>query len=186
MALGACLDIETTGLLEPEHRIVEIRIDLIDPHKRKKVWDYEQRINPERNMPAEAQRVHHISGGELLNMPNWNVVGLKVHMILNKAQFLVIHNAKFDFGFLNMEFERIGLTKLTMPVVCTMEEGIWASPTGKKPSLMELCFACGVIYDPALAHAAAYDVDRTVECFYKGLSWGFYSIPAALEQKIAA
>lgn len=172
------LDIETTGFCEPEHRIVEVRIDLVNmTAKDKPFWSYEQRINPLRNMPAEAQRVHGISGSELMDKPTWEVVGPTVHQILNKSQFFVIHNAEFDFNFLNMEFKRIGLPALTQPYVCTMENGIWAAPNGKKPSLQELCFACGVSYDPALAHAAAYDVDRMHQCFVKGLDWGFYSLP---------
>jgi DNA polymerase-3 subunit epsilon len=175
--IAASLDIETTGFCEPEHRIVEIRIDLLNVEQRKAIWSYEQRINPLRNMPADAQRVHGISGAELSDKPAWEQIGPVVKKILDKADFLVIHNAEFDANFLNMEFQRIGLPKMTQPSFCTMENGIWAAPTGKKPSLQELCFACGIEYDPALAHAAAYDVDCMSQCFFKGLDWGFFQSP---------
>lgn len=184
--IAAGLDTETTGFCEPEHRIVEVRIDLIDPAKRKAFWGYEQRIHPLRSMPVEAQRVHGISLADLEGKPAWEEVGPKVHAILNKAQFFVIHNAEFDFNFLNMEFKRIGLAPLTQPYICTMEEGIWATSIGKKPSLQELCFACGVDYDPALAHAAAYDVDRMNECFFRGLDWGFFKLPEFEAPALAA
>jgi len=64
----------------------------------------------------------------------------------------------------------------------TMTEGVWATHDGKKPSLQELCFACEVEYDPALAHAAAYDVDKMMDCFFKGLEWGYFELPEALRE----
>lgn len=182
----ASLDTETTGFVDPEHRIVEVRIDLLNVDQRKPFWAYEQRINPKRNMPAEAQRVHGISGAELLDKPDWETVGPTIHKVLSKPSFFVIHNAEFDMSFLNMEFKRIGLAPLTQPYVCTMEQGVWAAPNGKKPSLRELCYACEVDYDPSLAHAAAYDVDRMNQCFFRGLDWGFFQVPEELTVQVAA
>lgn len=178
MILAASLDTETTGFCEPDHRLVEVYIDLIDLATRKTVFTYEKRINPKRNMPADAQRVHGISINDVMNEPDWEQTGPIVHKILSKASIGVAHNAEFDRDFLNMEFKRIGLPALSMPFFCTMENGIWATPTGKKPSLLELCYACEVPYDPSLAHAANYDVQRMNDCLFKGLDWGFYELPA--------
>lgn len=183
--IAASLDTETTGFCEPDHRIVEVYIDLIDLGSKKKIWSFNQRINPKRNMPAEAQRVHGISMSDLMNQPDWEDVGPKVHAILMKAELGIAHNAQFDRDFLNMEFKRIGLPALPQPFFCTMENGVWATPNGKKPSLLELCFACDVPYDPALAHAADYDVDRMNECLFRGMDWGFFDIPKP-ELKVAA
>jgi DNA polymerase-3 subunit epsilon len=171
------LDTETTGFLEPDHRIVEVYIDLVDSVTRKKLFTYEQRINPKRPMPAEAQRVHGISSNDLMNKPDWEAIGPIVHKIIMKSNLGVAHNAEFDRDFLNMEFKRIGLAPIPQPFFCTMENGIWATPTGKKPNLQELCFACDIQYDPSLAHAAAYDVNRMEDCLFKGLDWGFYELP---------
>jgi DNA polymerase III subunit epsilon len=184
--LIASLDTETTGFVEPDHRIVEVYIDLIDSSTRKVLYAFEQRINPKRNMPAEAQRVHGIAMSDLMNMPDWEQVGPMVHKIVGKSHLVVAHNARFDVEFLNMEFRRIGLSPIAQPNFCTMENGIWATPIGKKPSLMELCFACDVPYDPSLAHAAAYDVRRMNECLFRGLDWGFYQLPGAASQSLAA
>lgn len=180
----ASTDVETTGFLEPDHRIVEVYVDLITSGDQKVIYTYEQRINPLRSMPAEAQRVHHISGAELIGKPSFEVVGPMIHKILGKADIFVAHNAQFDFGFYNQEFVRIGLTPLTTPVFCTMEEGIWASPTGKKPALRELCYAMDIEYDPSLAHAASYDVKRMNECFFRGVQWGWFTLPDLM--KLAA
>lgn len=179
MTLIAALDTETTGFIEPDHRIIEVYIDLVDTVTRKRLFTYDQRINPKRNMPAEAQRVHGIAATDLLNKPDWEQVGPIVHKIIEKSSMVVAHNARFDVGFLNMEFERIGLPKISKPSFCTMEHGIWGTPTGKKPSLKEMCFACGIAYDPALAHAASYDVGLMSECLFLGMDWGFYDLAVA-------
>lgn len=185
MTISANLDTETTGLCEPEHRIIEVYIDLIHVESRKKLFSFNKRINPKRSIVAEAQRVHGISYNDVMNEPDWETIGPKVHQVISKSDMIVAHNAAFDVEFLNMEFKRIGLAPLTQHVFCTMENGVWAAPTGKKPSLQELCFACEIPYDPALAHAADYDVDRMNECFFRGLDWGFYKLPAE-ELKVAA
>lgn len=184
--LIASLDTETTGLCEPDHRIVEVYIDLIDLASRKTLLSYNKRINPKRNMPAEAQRIHGISSSDLMNQPDWEEIGPLVRKIIAKSSVIVAHNAQFDVDFLNMEFKRIGEPPITQTVFCTMENGIWASPTGKKPSLQELCFACEVPYDPSLAHAADYDVGRLNECLYRGIDWGFYNLSPAPVLRAAA
>ena len=181
MTLVCSLDTETTGFCEPDHRLVEVYIDVLNTATGKVMFSYDQRINPKRNMPAEAQRVHGIASTDLMNKPDWEEIGPKVHQVLSKIPIRVAHNAEFDQSFLNMEFKRIGLAPLTDPFFCTMEHGIWATPNGKKPSLLELCFACDVSYDPALAHAASYDVQRMNDCLLKGIAWGFYTLPALVK-----
>ena len=58
----------------------------------------------------------------------------------------------------------------------TMENGRWATGTGKLPSLQELCFTCGINYDPEKAHAARYDVNRMLECLFVGLRKQWYTL----------
>lgn len=168
----AGLDIETTGLLAPDHRIVEIYIGLWKDKKR--IWQYEQRINPERAISADAQRVHGISINDLFGMPTWNDVAPIVYKILSRADLLVAHNGnEFDLPFIKKELERVGLKMPEKPSVDTMLEGTWATSDGKKPRLGELAFACGIEYDPTKAHAASYDVEVMMDCFFKARKWGF-------------
>lgn len=181
----AALDIETTGLLAPDHRIIEVYIDLIRDDK--VIWSYEQRIDPQRGIDAEALRVHKITPMSLMGKPTWQTVGPVVHKILSKADGYIWHNGdEFDGKFLAMEFKRIGLKMPELPALDTMIHGVWATPDGKRPRLSELCFACGVDYDPALAHAAAYDVQKMVECYFKAKAWGFYPDVFAMESSQAA
>jgi len=59
-----------------------------------------------------------------------------------------------------------------------MTEGRWATGTGKLPSLQELCFCCGVEYNPDEAHAAIYDTQVMMECVERGVKEGWYTLPA--------
>jgi len=174
--LLAGIDIETTGLLTPDHRIIEIYIGLWRDDK--KIWQYEQRIDPERAMSAEAQRVHGISIHDLFGEPKWNEVAPTIQGILKKADVYVAHNGQeFDMPFIAKELERVGLQMPEKPILDTMLHAIWATSDGKKPKLSELAFACGVDYDPALAHAASYDVEVMMACLLKARSWGYFALP---------
>lgn len=169
----AGLDIETTGLLTPDHRIIEIYISLWKDKKR--IWQYEQRINPERAISTDSQRVHGISINDLYHMPTWETVAPIVCQILSRADLLIAHNGnEFDLPFIAKELKRVGLKMPEKPSIDTMLDGVWATSDGKKPKLGELAFACGIEYDPAKAHAASYKVDVMMRCFYKALDWSFF------------
>lgn len=174
----AGLDWETTGKLEPDHRIIEAYIGLYRGGKR--IWQFHQRIDPQRSISADAQRVHKIAASDLIGCPTWDTVAPTINQILQRCDFVVAHNGlEFDKPFAEMEMKRIGLELVEKPWIDTMVDGVWACSDGKKPRLGELCFACGVDYDPALAHAAEYDVDRMMESYFKGLEWGFFNVPPA-------
>jgi DNA polymerase III subunit epsilon len=172
------LDIETTGLLTPDHRIVEVYAGLWDDGKL--VAECNTRIDPQRGMPAEAQRVHKISAADLTGMPLWGTVAPKLMRLIERADVYVWHNGdEFDGPFLDMEFMRVGLPKMPVkPSLDTMKQGLWATHDGKRPRLQEVCFALGVTYDPALAHGARYDVHRMMDCLKIGRHLGFYTLPA--------
>ena len=96
------LDTETTGL-DPfsGHRVVEIGcIELIN-HVRTGNY-FHSYLNPERDMPREAEAVHGLSGEFLKDKPRFaEVAGSFLEFIGNDP--LVIHNAAFDMKFLNAE-----------------------------------------------------------------------------------
>jgi DNA polymerase-3 subunit epsilon len=96
------LDTETTGL-DPfsGHRVVEIGcIELIN-HVRTGNY-YHTYLNPERDMPREAEAVHGLSGEFLKDKPRFNeIAGSFLEFIGDDP--LVIHNAAFDLKFLNAE-----------------------------------------------------------------------------------
>lgn len=105
------LDTETTGLRPEEgDRIVEIGcIELVNhlPTGR----HFHAYVNPERAMDAAAFRVHGISGEMLADKPVFADIAEPFLEFIGDAP-LVIHNAAFDIGFLDMELARIGRPKL--------------------------------------------------------------------------
>lgn len=178
MTIYCGLDIETTGLETGDHRIIEVYLGLWRSEG-PPIFEYNQRIDPQRAVPLESQRIHGLTNADLAGKPTWSAVAPTIQKVLNKADVYVAHNGEhFDLPFLEYELRRVGLKLPQRPIIDTMRQGVWATPDGKSPSLAELCFACGVDYDPAQAHAAHYDVrDTMMPAFFKALSWGFIEVP---------
>ena len=100
-------DTETTGL-DPVSgdRIIEVAcIELIRdlPSGR----TFHAVIDPERDVPAEATRIHGLSREHLVGKPRFaEIVDAMIDFMADSP--LIAHNAPFDFGFLNAELARIG------------------------------------------------------------------------------
>ena len=97
------LDTETTGLNPKEgHKIVEIGcVELEDNIPTGRQWH--TYLNPKRNIPEAAVAVHGLEEKFLLDKPVFQEIAESFLNFL-KEDPLVIHNAKFDIGFLNHEF----------------------------------------------------------------------------------
>ncbi|WP_341758980.1 DNA polymerase III subunit epsilon [Candidatus Tisiphia endosymbiont of Ptychoptera albimana] len=96
------LDTETTGL-DPKsgHRIVEIgAIEMVNKVLTGKQFHFY--INPQRDMPTEAYRIHGISGEFLKDKPLFAEIAEEFLAFISNSQ-LVIHNATFDIKFINYE-----------------------------------------------------------------------------------
>jgi DNA polymerase-3 subunit epsilon len=99
------LDTETTGL-DPDqgHRVVELAaVELLNhlPSGR----HFHCYVNPERDMPEEAFRVHGLSAEFLSEHPVFAEVVDEFLEFIGDGR-LVIHNASFDIRFLNAELTR--------------------------------------------------------------------------------
>ncbi|MFM0095607.1 3'-5' exonuclease [Paraburkholderia nemoris] len=169
-------DVETTGLSQKDgHRLIEAALLHYDFDTRKLVDKFVTRIDPERSIEAKAQAVHGIAYDDLVGSPKWEVVAPQLQAELNKSDLTVIHNGPFDAPFTNAELKRVGLhVRPDLMGFCTLTHGRWATPDGKSPKLGELCFALNLPYDPSKAHAAEYDVERMMACFFAGVDRGFY------------
>ena len=183
------LDLETSGLLAPEHRIIEIALVMYN-EKGVELGKYVERFNPVRPIDQKALEVHGITFDMVSMLPTLEANDKAVSMIqkiISKTDVLVAHNGvDFDLPFLAMEFARIGKHLPHCPVIDTMKAGRWATPWGKVPNLGELAFACAVPYDKAKAHAAEYDVSTMMGCFFHALKNDFYSLPEHLKERAIA
>lgn len=101
------LDTETTGLKVAEgHRIVEMGlVEFMNGLETGKT--FHTYIDPERDVPAEAYKVHHLSAEFLSGKPKFAERYQEMLDFCGRA-IIVIHNAPFDLGFLDAELERIG------------------------------------------------------------------------------
>lgn len=171
-------DTETTGLkAEAGDKIIEIAMLSFDLDTRQLVDSYVQRIDPERAIAPAAQEVHGISYSELAGKPKFRDIAPEVFRRFEASTYVVAHNLQFDALFLLSELASCGLTLPTCASIDTMTEARWACADGKYPKLSELCFALGVKYDFSAAHAADYDVKVMMECLWRGLDRGFYTLP---------
>lgn len=101
------LDTETTGLsTESGHRIIEVGcIELID--RRLTGRTFHHYIHPEREVDPGAFAIHGISNDFLQDKPKFHEVFQDLLAFIDGAE-LIIHNAPFDIGFLNHEFNLLG------------------------------------------------------------------------------
>ena len=96
------LDTETTGL-DPDagDRIVELgAVELLNHMPTGRV--FHAYVNPRREVPEEAVRVHGLTTAFLADKPVFAMVAADFAAFLGDSR-LVIHNAAFDIRFLNAE-----------------------------------------------------------------------------------
>ncbi len=101
------LDTETTGLSPGAgHRIVEIGcLELINRVATGET--FQCYVNPQRDMPAEAEAIHGLSAEFLSKHEIFGQIADPFLDFIGPSP-LVIHNAAFDMGFLNAELARLG------------------------------------------------------------------------------
>jgi DNA polymerase-3 subunit epsilon len=150
------LDTETTGL-DPfdGHRVVEIGcIELINRIPTGRVWHCH--VNPERDVPYQAFEVHGLSTEFLRDKPRFAELADDMMSFIEGAM-LVMHNAAFDFGFVNAELDRIARPLLRWDrVVDTLALARRRHP-GAPCSLDALCKRYGVDLSEREKHGALLD-----------------------------
>ena len=158
------LDTETTGV-EPNSgdRIVEIGcVELINhcPSGR----TFHVYINPERSMPVEAFNVHGLSEEFLSDKPVFAEVARDFAEFIADAK-LVIHNAAFDVGFINMEFKRLGLPPVEQALVVDTLSMARRKHPGASNSLDALCSRYGIDNSRRTKHGALLDSEILAEVY---------------------
>lgn len=158
------LDTETTGLKPEEgHRLVEIGcVELFNHMPTGRV--FHEYINPGRDMPEEAFRVHGLSSAFLADKPAFEAVADAFLAFIDDAP-LVIHNAAFDLGFLNAELEWAGRAPLAdARAIDTVMMARTKFP-GSPASLDALCRRFGVDNSGREKHGALLDSELLAEVY---------------------
>jgi len=158
------LDTETTGL-EPEagHRIVEIgAVELL--HHVPTGRTFHVYVNPERDMPSEAARVHGLTAEFLADKPTFAEIADDLLAFIGEDP-LVIHNAGFDLRFLNAELTRIG--RPPIPASRAIDTLLLAQQRfpGQTNSLDALCRRFGVDASERILHGALLDAKLLAEVY---------------------
>ena len=150
------LDTETTGLDPLQgHRIVEIgAVELLNHIPTGKT--YHTYINPQREVPREAEAVHGLSTAFLKDKPVFSKIADEFFEFIGDT-VLIIHNASFDVAFLNAE---LGFIKrppiLYERIIDTLALAKKRHPMGPN-SLDALCKRYGIDIAKRTKHGALLD-----------------------------
>ena len=153
------LDTETTGL-DPVagHRVVEIALVELENHV--PTGRYHHRyLNPERDMPEDAFRIHGLSTEFLSQHKTFAEEAEGLLAFLGEAQ-LVIHNAEFDLKFLDYELAKAGRPALGRErgIVDTVSMARRKYP-GAPASLDALCRRFEIDLSARTKHGARLDCE---------------------------
>ena len=177
------LDTETTGL-DPAsgHRIVEIGcVEVIGGIRSGPV--FHAYLNPERDVPDEAYRVHGLSTSFLKDKP---IFAEKVDDFLEfiAADPLVIHNAAFDMRFLNAELTRLGFAALPMERAIDTVLIARKKFPGLPASLDALCKRFEIDLSTRTKHGALLDAELLADVYLELM--GGRQVTFQLEHESAA
>lgn len=160
------LDTETTGLsADNGDRVIEIGcVELVN----RKLTGNNRHfyLNPGRDSHEEALKVHGITSEFLKDKPKFEAVAQDLLSYLQGAD-LVIHNAPFDLGFLNMELALIGQPPLRTCIASVTDTLVMAKEMfpGKRNSLDALCDRLDVDNSGRTLHGALLDAELLADVY---------------------
>lgn len=166
MSRQIVLDVETTGLYSAKgDRVIEIGIvEIVD----RQITGEEKSfyINPERRCSTEAIAIHGLTDEFLSKQPRFFEIVDDFIDFINGAQ-LIIHNAPFDLGFLEVEFALLNrgpFSQYYLDVFDTLKYARERFP-GKRCSLDALCSTFGVSSSHRIKHGALLDAKLLAEIY---------------------
>ncbi|HEC00689.1 MAG TPA: DNA polymerase III subunit epsilon [Sphingomonadales bacterium] len=172
-------DTETTGF-DPfsGDRLVEIgcvEVENYLPTGR----SFHQYVNPERDMPEGAFRIHGLSAEYLKDFPVFSEIYGEFVDFVGDAK-LVAHNASFDMKFINWELAQVGHGKIPMSrAVDTLEIARRKFP-GSPNTLDALCKRFSIDNSNRVKHGALLDAELLAEVYLElmgGRQRGFSLVP---------
>ena len=165
------LDTETTGMntaggpVYLGHRIIEI--GCVEVINRKLTGNhFHVYIKPDRIVDEEAIRVHGITDAFLMDKPPFGAIVDEFIEFIRGAE-LVIHNAPFDVGFMDYEFDKLGLGLKTREMCGVADTLVMARRLfpGKRNSLDALCSRDGIDNSHRTLHGALLDAEILADVY---------------------
>jgi DNA polymerase-3 subunit epsilon len=160
------LDTETTGLnARTGDRILELGcVEMVN--RRLTGNNLHFYINPERESDPGALAVHGLTTEFLSDKPKFAEIADQIRDFIQDAD-LIIHNAPFDIGFLDVEFALLGLPPVKTycgEIIDTLARAKQMFP-GKRNSLDALCDRFGISNAHRTLHGALLDSELLAEVY---------------------
>ena len=160
------LDTETTGLYANQgHRIIEIAaIEIVNRRPTNNSFHFY--LNPDREIDPAAQEVHGITLDFLQDKPRFTEIASDFIKFIKDAT-LIIHNAPFDVGFINMELgliEKPPIEEAVANIIDTLKMAKDMRP-GQRNSLDALCRFYNIDNSQRSLHGALLDAQLLAEVY---------------------
>lgn len=149
-------DVETTGLSAIYNDLIQVAASKM--YKGNIIAEFDEFINPGHPLSAFTTELTGITDDHVKNAKPLVQV-LKEFQEFCQDTVLVAHNASFDVGFMNANYERHGLPRITQPVIDTLEFARNLYPEYKRHGLGPLTKRFGVALEHH--HMANYDAEAT-------------------------
>lgn len=161
------LDTETTGLEVSEgHRVIEIgAVELLD--RRVSGANFHCYLNPDREIEDGALEVHGITREFLADKPRFEEIAEEFLEFLGEDE-LVIHNADFDLGFLDMELALLDPPLPSLRERCAVEDTLVRARDlhpGQRNNLDALCRRYEIDNTQRTLHGALLDAEILADVY---------------------
>ncbi|MBX5477274.1 MAG: hypothetical protein IRZ18_09170, partial [Clostridia bacterium] len=158
LGLAAFVDVETTGLDSNRDEVVELALVLFAFDRETGtiagiVDEYIGLREPARPIPPDATAIHHITHRMVKGR---RLDDRRVRDLLDKAEFLIAHNAQFDYSFV----VRLYPEAAQKVWLCSMRGIAWSNHGYRSRSLQNLLAAHGIKVDRA--HRAGADCHAAI------------------------
>jgi DNA polymerase-3 subunit epsilon len=165
------LDTETTGLESKQgDRLIEVgALEMVN--RRLTGESFHEYVNPERDIPMEAQAVHGITEEFVQDKPLFSAIADAFIEFIRDAE-LIIHNAPFDLGFLDNELalvaKKTGRSYPKIADICKITDSLKLARQkhpGQKNNLDALCRRYGINNAHRQVHGALLDSEILADVY---------------------
>lgn len=155
-------DVETTGLSAVHNDLIQIAATKM--HKGNPIASFNEFIDPGYPLSAFTTELTRITDNDILGSKPLKKV-LQEFQVFCKGTILIAHNATFDYGFMNLNYEKNNLSRITEPVIDTLEFARNLLPDLKRYGLGQLTKKFNINLGAA-HHRADSDAEATGRLYY--------------------